>query len=94
MGGQELQALEEKIEKLLNHCAQLRRERSELLAKNQDQVRRIKELDEQVAEFQGEREEIRRRVSGLISRIDELGDAPPPGDEGTVLQHVAAEPDA
>lgn len=88
MGGQELQALEQRVEKLLLYCEQLRREQEELVSKNEELGSRLRENERQLAGLQEEREDIRARVAGLIDRIDQVA-AEPQGGAGVAVEQSA-----
>jgi chromosome segregation ATPase len=88
MGGQELQALEQRVEKLLLYCEQLRREQKELLSRNEELDSRLREHERELAGLQEEREDIRVRVAGLIDRIDQAA-AVPQGVAAVVAEQSA-----
>jgi chromosome segregation ATPase len=88
MGGQELHALEQRVEKLLLYCEQLRKEQEELLSRNEELSSRLREHEGRLAGLQEEREDIRIRVAGLIDRIDQVA-AVPEGAAATVAEQSA-----
>ncbi len=69
---QEIKLLEEKIEALLGVVENLRRERESLLQQLKQKEEEIAGLQADLARFQEERAQIKDRVQGLLSRIDQL----------------------
>ena len=73
MEDQELRVLEEKLEQLIHYCEGLRVEERNLVKKNEELSTRVCVLEENLAQIKTERENIRSRVTDLISKIDQLG---------------------
>jgi chromosome segregation ATPase len=73
MEGQELHALEEKVEQVLQYCEQLRQERNALISRNEELDLLLRRREEELSQYREEKEDIRARVTGLIERIDQLG---------------------
>ena len=72
MSDQELHLLEDKVDSLLRYCEQLVSERDDFRRKTQEQASQLKELEDKLARFEEERENVRLRVSDLLSKIDQV----------------------
>ncbi len=73
MSDQELHLLEDKVDSLLRYCEQLVSERDDFRRQSQEQASQLKELEDKLAQFEEERENVRLRVSDLLGRIDQVG---------------------
>jgi len=90
MSDQELNLLEEKIDNILRYCGQLESKRDDLLRQTQEQASQLKELEDKLAQFEEERENVRLRVSELLGKIDQIDAFPEEfEDTGTATQIVA-----
>ncbi|NPB08892.1 MAG: cell division protein ZapB [Thermodesulfobacteria bacterium] len=69
---QEIRLLEEKIEALLGVLQDLRREKEELLAQLRQKEEEISGLRTELSRLREERDLIKEKVQGLLSRIDQL----------------------
>ena len=72
MSDQELHLLEEKVDSLLRYCEQLVSERDDFRRQVQEQASQLKELENKLAQFEEERENVRLRVSDLLGKIDQV----------------------
>ncbi len=72
MSDQELHLLEDKVDSLLRYCEQLVSERDDFRRKTQEQASQLKELEDKLARFEEERENVRLRVSDLLGKIDQV----------------------
>ena len=80
MSGEEIQILVRKVETLLKYCDELRSENNILMQKNEEQESQIKALEERIAHFEDEGEQVRTRVSDLIEKIDQIAAEPEAGE--------------
>ncbi len=74
MENQEINLLEEKIDRLLAYCEALKSEREELKARLREREESIETLRSQVARYEDDREAIRSRINGLLSKIGDIDD--------------------
>ncbi|MEA1992174.1 MAG: cell division protein ZapB [Thermodesulfobacteriota bacterium] len=72
MSDQELDLLEEKVDTFLRYCEQLVSERDDFRRQTQEQASQLKELEDKLARFEEERENVRLRVSDLLGKIDQV----------------------
>ena len=91
MSDQELHLLEEKVDSLLRYCEQLVSERDDFRRKTQEQASQLKELENKLARFEEERENVRLRVSDLLGKIDQV-DTFSKGAEDTATARQTAMP--
>ncbi len=68
----ELKLLEDKTKVLINAFQTIKDERNILLRSNEDKTKEISSLQEKISHLESERDEIKNRIEGLISKIDEL----------------------
>lgn len=73
MNDHELKILEEKLEQLIRYCEGLREDNKNLMKKNEELSAKLSEAEENLMKLNNERENIRGRVTDLISKIDQLG---------------------
>ncbi len=74
MENQEINLLEEKIDRLLSYCAALKSEKEELKARLREHEESIEALRNQVAKYEDDRDAIRSRINGLLSKIGDIDD--------------------
>jgi chromosome segregation ATPase len=91
MSNQELSLLEDKVDSLLRYCEQLVSERDDFRRQIQEQALQVKELEDKLARFEEERENVRLRVSDLLGKIDQL-DTFSRGAEDTATARQTAMP--
>ncbi|MFO8239709.1 MAG: cell division protein ZapB [Dissulfuribacterales bacterium] len=73
MSDQELHLLEDRVDSLLRYCEQLVSERDDFRRQTEEKASQIKELEEKLARFEKERENVRLRVTDLLGKIDQVG---------------------
>ena len=91
MSDQELHLLEEKVDSLLRYCEQLVSERDDFRRQIQEQASQLKELENKLARFEEERENVRLRVADLLGKIDQV-DTFSKGAEDTDIARQTAMP--
>jgi cell division protein ZapB len=70
----ELKLLEDKTKVLINSFHNLKQERDKLINLNEEKSNEINDLKSQISLMENERNEIRNRIEGLISKINEISD--------------------
>ena len=91
MSDQELRLLEDKVDSLLRYCEQLVSERDDFRRQIQEHASQVKELEDKLARFEEEKENVRLRVSDLLGKIDQL-DTFSKGSEDTATARQTAMP--
>ena len=69
----QFEEIEGKVERLIGVCKSLESENAELKNKIERLERELQEKAEQEKQFNGEREQIRSRISNLLVRLEETG---------------------
>ena len=64
--------LEEKIDKLIDYIAALKREKEALAEKNQNQEERLADLTDQLENSRTATDGVKQRIAGLLEKMEQI----------------------